>query len=66
MRYLRYNSKNDTVRIELNQLDVKLLKTLIQGELRRKVDSCDDSFSSSLFVMLSVIKDCDDVLDLPF
>lgn len=50
----------------MNQLDVKLLKTLIQGELRRKVDSCDDSFSSSLFLMLSVIKDCNDALDLPF
>lgn len=66
MKYLRYNQKNDTVRIELTQLDVKLLKTLLQGELRRKVDSCDNSFSSCLFDMLGVIKSCEDVIDLPF
>lgn len=66
MRYLRYNSKNDTVLIELNLIEVKLLKGLIQDKLRKKVESCDSSFSHSLFDMLYLLDNCHYALDLPF
>lgn len=66
MKYLRYNSKNDTVRIELNLTEVNLLKGLIQDELRKKVESCDNSYSFPLFDMLYLFDNCKDALDLPF
>lgn len=66
MKYLRYNSKNDTVRIELNLIEVNLLKGLIQDELRKKVESCDNSYTFPLFDMLYLLDNCKDALDLPF
>lgn len=66
MIYLRYNPKNDTVRLELNIVDVNVLIGLIQNELRKKVDSCDNSYTFPLFDMLSVLSHSKDSLDLPF
>ena len=55
-----------TVKLEVDSYDIYLLLESVKAQLHKKVDSCDTSNISALFLLLTKIKKLMETLDPPF
>ena len=60
------NNFEPSVKLDVDSYDLYLLFESLKAQLHKKVESCDNSNISSLFLLLTKVKKLMDTLDPPF